>query len=220
MDKALPNRQSGSAADSLAYKIMKATHYEAWQSTAVVSWNFAGRHQHTWDKNRSYARVEWKKYVVIFDIGTKSGRAWKDGEEITGEKLKKLVDKAWGYWANDSFWLNPFAKLFDEGVERFYVLTDDGKDALLVTYSSGGLTPGDSYLWITDSTGLPVKVKMWVSILPFKGVPVSWEGWETLATGAKVAGQHKIAFINLRLSDINAAYHLEDISERDPFEDL
>lgn len=220
IDKAITEKDTGPQADSLAHKIMQATNYEAWQETAIVSWTFAGKNKHIWDREGKYSRVEWGKTIVIFDHTTKKGKAWKDDEPVEGDELVKLIDEAWNSWTNDSFWLNPFEKLYDEGTERAYVKTEDGNDALLITYTSGGNTPGDSYLWITDETGLPIAVKMWVSVIPIKGIEFSWEDWQTLETGAKAAGLHKLGFIELKLTEINAASSIVDFSEYDPFSSL
>ena len=217
VDKAITEKDTGPRADSLAQKIMGVTNYDAWQETAIVSWTFAGKNKHIWDRKRKYSRVEWGKTIVIFNHTTKQGKAWEDGKPIEGEELAELIDEAWNNWANDSFWLNPFEKLYDEGTERAYVKTEDGNDALLVTYTSGGDTPGDSYLWITDDTGLPIAVKMWVSIIPIKGIKFSWEDWQTFETGAKAAGLHKLSFIKLKLTEIKAASSVSEFSEEDPF---
>ncbi|MCF8277230.1 MAG: hypothetical protein K9J17_10900 [Flavobacteriales bacterium] len=220
VDKAISEKDSGPRADSLAQKIMLATGHDAWQETAIVGWTFAGKNKHIWDRERKYSRVEWGKTIVIFDHTTKKGRAWKDGKPVEGEELVELIDEAWNSWANDSFWLNPFEKLYDDGTERAYVKTEDGNDALLITYTTGGNTPGDSYLWICDETGLPIAVKMWVSIIPIKGIKFSWEDWQTLETGAKTAGLHKLGFIKLKLTDIKAASSVSTFSEKDPFAEL
>lgn len=220
VDKAITNQETGARADSLANKIMAATAYTAWQRTAVVGWTFAGKNKHIWDRERKLSRVEWGKYVVLFDHTTMQGKAWEDGEAVEGEALANLIDKAWDAWANDSFWLNPFEKLYDKGTERAYVKTDEGSDALLITYTSGGNTPGDSYLWIVDATGLPIAVKMWVSIIPIKGLNVSWEDWQTLQTGAKAASKHKMSLITLELTDLKAAASMSEFAEQDPFAEL
>ncbi len=220
VDKAITEKDTGPRADSLAQRIMTATNYDAWQQTAVVGWTFAGKNKHIWDRQRKYSRVEWSNTVVLFDHTTKQGKAWKNGKAVEGEELTGLIEKAWGMWANDSFWLNPFEKLYDEGTERAYVRTEDGKDALLITYTTGGNTPGDSYLWITDETGLPIAVRMWVSIIPIKGIGFSWENWKTLDTGAKVAGLHSLGILDLKLTGIKAATSMEAFAEEDPFEIL
>ena len=38
--------------------------------------------------------------------------------EQSPEDAQKAIDTAYAYWINDSFWLNPLVKLFDDGVER------------------------------------------------------------------------------------------------------
>jgi hypothetical protein len=220
VDKAITEKDTGPRADSLAHSIMKASGYDAWQQTAIVSWTFADKNKHIWDRERKYSRVEWGKTIVMFNHTTMQGKAWNDGEAVEGEELRKLIDNAYNSWANDSFWLNPFEKLYDQGTERAYVKTEEGNDALLITYTSGGNTPGDSYLWICDETGLPIAVKMWVSIIPIKGIHVSWEEWQTLLTGARTAGLHKLSFIKLRLTDIKAASSIREFSEEDPFAGL
>lgn len=220
VDKTYPDRQPGAEADSLAHRIMRSTHYEDWQQTAIIGWTFADKNKHIWDRERRFSRVEWGKTIVMFNHTTMQGKAWKDGEPVEGEELRKLIDKAWSSWANDSFWLNPFEKLFDDGTERAYVKTEDGNEALLITYTSGGDTPGDSYLWITDVNSRPQSVRMWVSIIPIKGISASWEDWKTLSTGAEVAQLHQLSFLKLKLTDIRAASRISEFSEEDPFAGL
>lgn len=220
VEKAITEKDTGPRADSLAKKIMHATGYDAWQQTGVIGWTFAGKNKHIWDRQRQFSRVEWGKYTVIFNHTTMQGKAWKDGTPVEGKELNELIQKAWNSWANDSFWLNPFEKLYDSGTERAYVKTEEGNDALLITYTAGGNTPGDSYLWITDDNGLPILARMWVSIIPIKGIGVSWDNWQTLETGAKTAGLHQLAFFKLKLTDLKAAPTMESFSDKDPFEEL
>ena len=82
--------------------------------------------------------------------------------------------------------------------------TKDNKDALLVTYTSGGTTPGDSYLWHIDEKGMPASFQMWVAILPIKGLQATWTDWTLTDSGAKLPTFHKLLFLGLELSNIKA----------------
>jgi hypothetical protein len=216
----LPQGVAGPEADSLARSFMQAVNVEAWDSLAVVSWNFGGRTDHLWDKKRSLARVRWGKTEVLLDIGKKDGIVRIKGKITGGEKARKQIDKAWHKWANDSFWLNPIPKLFDPGTERKLVILKDGSKALLITYSSGGVTPGDSYLWVPGPDGKPAYWKMWVQILPIKGLKSSWEGWQELPGGAWVASLHKLGPVKLDLRDIQAGFSVEALEGTDPFGEM
>ena len=215
----LPEGKQGPAADALAEKMMKAVNKPAWDSTTYVQWTFKGMHTFLWDKERHLTIVEWKNNKVILDINNISGKAWKDGNELPAEQAKPIVKKAWEYWCNDAFWLNAPVKAFDGGTERRLVEMEDGSEALLITYKSGGVTPGDSYLWILDEKGLPKEWRMWVSIIPMGGVTFSWEKWTDLTTGAKIATFHDSKMIDLDISNLKGSRQLSDFGyEQDPFQ--
>lgn len=199
-------------ADSLAQEMLLAVNDAAWQATTAVSWNFMGRHEHLWDKKRQFARVKWKKYEVIFDINKVKGFAYKNGEEITGEKGQELVTKAWKFWVNDSFWLNPVSKAFDDGTTRSIVNLKKGKQGLMVSYSSGGNTPGDSYVWLLDENNMPYAWKMWVSIIPIGGIKIPWNGWIETETSAMICNLHDTKIIDLKLEDVKTAFQLQDLT--------
>lgn len=214
-----PTGVKGPEAEALAEKMLTAIDKTAWDTTGIVQWTFKGVHTFIWDKQRHLTEVTWEDHRVLLDINAIAGKAWKNEKEVTGEEGKALVRKAWEYWCNDSFWLNAPAKCMDPGTERSIVKTEDGKDALLVTYSSGGVTPGDSYLWMVDDNGLPTSYKMWVKIIPVGGMEFTWEEWATLPTGAKIAQAHRGPNdLNLDISNLKAAANLEAFGlNADPF---
>ena len=124
------------------------------------------------------------------------------GTEYNGIEKHDYIHKAEAYFNNDSFWLVAPYKVFDSGVERRLVITEEGQETLLVTYTSGGTTPGDSYLWHLDTNGKPISYQMWVSILPIDGLEASWEGWITTESGAQLPTFHKLLFLSLNMGDV------------------
>jgi len=207
----------GPEAEALAHDMVRAVDGDAWNRTGAVRWLVQGR-AHLWDRQRGLARVEWRGNRVLLDVNSKKGRAWRKGVELTdGADKQKLLDGAYALWINDSFWLNPIVKAFDDGTSRERG-TVDGKRALLVSYASGGLTPGDKYLWILDDNARPVAWRLWVKILKIGGLEFTWEGWTRLPTGAWVATSHKIHGLDVvHVTDLAAGATLHDIEADDPF---
>jgi hypothetical protein len=208
-----PEGQPGPEADALARSMEAAVDKDAWDRTGAVRWSFFERHHYVWDRDRDLVELRWGDSRALFRTGDRTGRAWHSGSEQTGEDSTEALSAAYAYWINDSFWLNPVVKFFDPGVERSSVKLDDGRDALLISYRSGGVTPGDAYLWIPGDHGLPEAWRMWVQIIPIGGIETSWEGWTELATGAKVSTQHEgwgrmMTFI----SNVEGAESLEALS--------
>lgn len=213
-----PEGQSGPAAEALAEKMLRAIDKAGWDSTAVVQWTFKGVHTYLWDKERHLTKVNWGDNEVLLDINAISGRAWENGVELKGDAAQQQVKKAWEYWCNDSFWLNAPAKCMDPGTSRSIVKTEDGRDALLISYASGGVTPGDSYLWFLDEEGKPTSYKMWVQIIPVGGLEFTWEDWATLPTGARIAQMHKGPKLNLDIGNLKGAASLAAFGlNADPF---
>ena len=216
-----PEGTPGPEAEALAHAMMAAIDHDAWEQTRAVRWSFRGNRHHLWDRDRQLARVQWNDVEVLVDLQTTTGRAWKNGKEVEGAKADKLVQKGYEAWVNDSFWLNPVSKAFDDGTERSLVSQDDGTRGLLVEYTSGGVTPGDAYLWLLGDDDLPVGWRMWTSNIPVGGARASWEGWTTLATGVKVSTRHKLAIGTLEIGEPQGAASLAELEPGDdPFSPL
>ncbi|MCI4669145.1 MAG: hypothetical protein MRZ79_13500 [Bacteroidia bacterium] len=217
----LPEGIEGKEADDFAKKMMAAVNSSAWDSTEIIKWSFGGRRKHVWDKKRHLAEVKWGKKRVLINLSTKDGLAYKDGELQEGEAKAKLLEDAWKAWVNDAFWLNPVVKCFDDGVSRKLIKMKDGSEALLVSYSSGGVTPGDSYLWEVGPDFKPVSWKMWVGIIPVKGIKVGWSDWKQTESGAWIAETHGGKAINLKISEVVSTKNIGDFFEgKDPFAEL
>jgi hypothetical protein len=214
----MPKGKVGAEAEALATKIQAAINIEAWDTTEAVQWTFKETHTFLWDKKRHWVKVNWGENEALIRIDSVDGRVWKNGEEVTSAKKRdKLLNRGLYFWMNDSFWLNAPAKLFDKGTERRLV-NYEGEDALLITYSSGGVTPGDSYLWRVDENGLPKSWKLWVKIIPIGGVEFTWDKWTTTKTGAKIATLHE-GLLELPITNVKTGALL-DFGEKDPFEPL
>ncbi len=182
----------GPEADALALKMFEAVDKAAWDSTAWVRWTYAGKYHIFWDKKNNKAQVDWGGKKALLNLSEFKAEAYENGRLQEGEAAAKISQEAWKWFYNNMYWLCAPAKLMDPGSTRSIVSLEGGKKGLLVEYSSGGVTPGDAYLWEMNDAGLPVKYQMWVSILPIGGVSGSWENWAILPTGAKIATRHKI----------------------------
>ena len=174
-----PEGKPGPEADELARSLEAAVDKEAWERTRAIRWSFFDQHHYVWDRTRGLVEIRWGDSRALFRTGDRTGRVWTEGAEQSAQDAEEALRTAYAYWINDSFWLNPLVKLFDPGVERSLVRLDDGRNALLVEYTSGG------------EDGLPTAWRMWVQIIPIGGIEVTWEGWTELSTGAKVATQHE-----------------------------
>jgi hypothetical protein len=206
----------GPDAEALAHDMVRAVGGETWDRTGAVHWRLFN-HDHLWDRARGLARVEWGKTRVLLDINKRSGHAFVDGKEVDGAERDQLVQRAYAYFVNDMFWLNPVVKAFDDGTTRGKGELD-GKRALSVAYASGGVTPGDRYVWILDANARPERWRMWVHVLPVGGVEASFEGWQQLPTGAWVATRHRIFGIDaVTVKELRAAATLAELEPADPF---
>jgi len=198
----LPQGESGEKAEQLTDDMLEALGYEAYQEIKTISWSFPGGHHFVWSKDVDSVEVKWEQYEVYFSTKTLQGEATSDGVTLTGEEQKEALEIAWSYFANDSFWLVAPFKVRDPGTTREYVDFQNGK-ALLVHYASGGVTPGDSYLWILDDNNRPTAWRMWTQILPIGGLEFTWTGW-TNQEGAWFAPLHS-GLISVNLENLSVS---------------
>ena len=202
-DEQLPTGLKGQEADQLATKMLTALDYEAYKNTNYIEWTFKRSHHYKWKKNESTCMVYWEDYNINLNLKTpKESKAYVHSFEVQGKQATELIEKATNYFNNDSFWVVAPYKVFDQGTERSIVTLDNGNKGLLVTYTSGGTTPGDSYLWHLDATGKPISFQMWVDILPIDGLDASWSDWTTTESGAQLPTFHKLIVFGLEITDI------------------
>jgi len=194
----IPSGIQGDQADDLAYKMLDALNYEAYQNTNYIEFTFKKRHHFKWEKNKNTCLVYWKDYKVNLDLNDiTQSKAYVHNFKVEGDKAKILIDEATTYFKNDSFWLIAPYKVFDEGIERRLVTLKNGNQGLLVNYATKDSSPEDSYLWILDSTGKPIKFKMWASTLPIDGLEASWDDWTITESGANLPTFHSILVLGL-----------------------
>ena len=190
INESLPKGIYGKEADELAEKMMLSINKKAFDNTEILKWSFRGKHHYEWKKQEGLVNVSWENASVTVNLN--------DYSKSIGES-PKLIETAIKFFNNDSFWLIAPYKVFDQGVERSIVKIDD-KDALLVKYTSGGTTPGDSYLWILDENYTPVYFKMWTQIIPIGGISATWNDLITTDSGIKLPKSHTLSIFGYKIN--------------------
>jgi hypothetical protein len=202
INESMPEGKQGPEADAMAQRMMNALNYEGWKATDQIRWTFRGGHSYDWNKAEDLVTVRWGQHEVILNTDTQTGIV-SNGQNYSFDEVNGLVQTAIDFFNNDSFWLAAPFKAFDPGTERSIVELSDGRQGLMVTYTSGGSTPGDSYVWILDEEDKPVAIKMWVQILPIGGMEFTWENYMTLPSGAMIAQDHLLfGGMNVELTGI------------------
>lgn len=196
-NEALPTGEKGEKAEELAQKMLIAINHEAFENAELLEWSFRGTNSYKWYKQEGKVEVSWNENKVILNTNSpEQSEVYVKGEKVTNNEL---INKAQGYFNNDSFWLIAPHKIMDNGVERSIVKVND-KDALMVTYTSGGTTPGDSYLWMLNENYFPTSYKMWTNIIPIGGVEATWSDWKDTEAGFKLPTKHTANLFDLSIN--------------------
>jgi len=177
--------------------------WDNWDRTRYLSWKFFGGRRHHWDRFTADVRIEGEMgenkdtYLWLMNVDTRTGRVWKNGEEITDSAaLAEALDLGRQVWVNDSYWLVMPFKLLDPGVTLKHagvLPMADGRtaDVLTLTFGQGvGYTPENRYeVFVAKDTGL---VEQWSFFAKADdeqpGFTLPWSGWQQfgdikLATG-------------------------------------
>jgi len=170
----------------------------AWDATRYLRFDFAveaeGKsrtpRRHWWDKQTGRYRLEGQTqegvhYVVLMNLNTKDGSVYLNGQRAQGEDEKKYLERGYGAWVNDTYWLLMPYKLKDPGV----ILAYDGQtseggetwDKLALSFQSVGLTPGDHYwVYVDSKTHLVDRWEYILQSMKPEGPPTRWDwkGWK------------------------------------------
>jgi hypothetical protein len=169
----------------------------AWEQTRYLHFAFAVRRggeeleyrTHLWDRYTGRLRyenvdTEGRPIVVLLDVNTRDGSAWRERRPLAPEAAKALLDEAYEAWINDTYWLLMPYKMKDPGVRlRYAGSTEEGgavHDRIELSFEGVGLTPKDRYwAYVNRKTHL---MDRWAYVLqddpPGKEPTVwEWKGW-------------------------------------------
>ncbi len=163
---------SDERAIQLADRVMDALGGRAaWDATRALSWVFFDRRRHVWDRRTDDVRIESfdeegeVEAVLLMNLRTRQGRAWRRGVEVTEqEPLAEALEAGYRQWINDSYWLIMPYKLKDSGVTLGWLgerPLPDGRaaDVLELRFTGVGVTPENRYeVYVARDTGL---VEQW-----------------------------------------------------------
>ena len=165
-------------------------------------------YQHWWDRTTGRYRVEGvardgSPFRVLLDLESRDGSVWVGADRLEGDDAKSYLERAYGRYINDTYWLLMPWKWLDPGVHLTYEREEvlDGRvfDVVGLRFDTGiGLTSGDRYWgWVARDTNL---MERWGYVLqeedgsPGSGEPTVWlwEDWEEIAEGVKDVARNRI----------------------------
>ncbi|MDP9191902.1 MAG: hypothetical protein M3P06_09405 [Acidobacteriota bacterium] len=157
-------------ADAVAQRAIDVLAGPAWNDARYFAFTFSveregkvvSSYPQRWDRFTGDYRLSGKNregedVLVVMNVNTKEGKAWKNGQPVADPK--DLLTFAYRRFINDTYWLLMGFKSFDPGVSREYAgeKSDAGNayDVVRLSFDKVGLTPGDVYwMWVNRKTGL------------------------------------------------------------------
>ena len=193
----MPTGESGAKAEEITEKMLSLLNYEGYKKLEEISWTFRGENEYVWNRKARTVLAEFDEAIVRLNFTDSNHEIIKSNNLPDDE----LISAAIANFYNDSFWLVAPFKVRDKGVTRKYVETEDGP-GLLVTYHSGGVTPGDSYLWVLDENYRPKYWRFWTEIVPVQGMKFKWKGW-TQEKGVWFSTKHPAQVpVSVKITDL------------------
>jgi hypothetical protein len=128
-----------------------------WDNTHYITWNFFGSRRHVWNKWNGDLRIEEDDAIILMNLNSRKGNAWKNGEKIEHpDSLQNILDYGYQVWVNDSYWMFMPYKLKDTGVTLKYkgegsTIKGTPADILELTFKDVGVTPHNKYLVYVDT---------------------------------------------------------------------
>ena len=150
---------SDEKAIAIADEVMEACGgRENWDNTRYLSWVFANRRKHHWDKLTGAVRIESlpDSTTYVMNVNTMEGKIYSKSRMIADpDSVKALLQKGKSIWINDSYWLVMPFKMKDDGVTLKYLgekNTEEGQLANVVemTFKAVGDTPNNKYHVLVD----------------------------------------------------------------------
>jgi hypothetical protein len=171
------------------------------------------RRAHYWDRFTGRYRVDGTgpngPYSVWFDVNTRRGDAFVGGKRVTdAAQAKAAVEKGYGAFINDTYWLLAPYKLRDPGVHLELAGAEGDRDILKLTFDNVGLTPKDVYWLFVERSHH--RVVGWKYVLDGGSGPpteFSWSDWKQVgpillaSTRAHATEPTKIRFESLAVSE-------------------
>ncbi len=177
---------------------------KTWEDSRYLTFTFAPQRDgktlikrtHLWDRYTGNYRFEGttaanESLLVLFNVNTRKGKSFINGEPLADSLNNVQVTKAYGYYINDAYWLIAPLKLQDPGVN---VNLEDEEDVdgtlcpvLHLTFNNVGLTSGDQYwLYVNPENG---QIKRWKFLLEGQKEPgiFNWTDYKDLGGGLNLA---------------------------------
>jgi hypothetical protein len=213
-------------ADQVARELVTALGGQsAWEKARQLRFDFiveregtrVAEFHHVWDRYTGDYRLlgtdkSGAPFAVYFNVNTRDGVAFMNGKPVEGDEKKKMLEKAYGRFINDSYWLLAPWKVFDPGVHRDYDGEKTGPDGALcdvlrLSFESVGLTPKDVYwMWITRDGRHMVQWQYVLGGAQEEPTTALWKDWRTIGGIAvslekEIVGRPaKIRFDNVAVS--------------------
>jgi hypothetical protein len=180
---------------------------ENWNNTRYVNFKFQVGQDGDWRVSRSHLWDKWEgryrlestdnegvRSVALFNVNTKQGKVYVDGVELPAEEAQERLDRAYGAYINDTYWLAMPWKWLEPGVNLRSVgeatVNGEACDVVELSFDQVGLTPGDVYrAFVSKQSRL---MTHWEYTLQ-SGNEGSWDWIYADTNGLKLAATHKQA---------------------------